>query len=154
MSEHFSKVKWQKKGNEVFVDNKYSRAHTWQFDGGVTVPASPSPHVVPAPYSEEAHVDPEEAFIASLSSCHMLFFLQLAAKQGLVVNEYVDEAVGLMAPNREGKTCMLKVTLRPQVHFSGDNQPTKEVLETLHHKAHSLCFLANSVKTEVVTEIR
>jgi len=154
MSEHIATIKWQKKQNELFVDNKYSRCHEWKFDGGVSFAASPSPQVVPMPYSDERFVDPEEAFVASLSSCHMLFFLQIAAKEGFVVQSYVDDAVGYMGKNESGNISMLKVSLRPLIEFSGENIPLTDKLEAMHHKAHSLCFLANSVKTEVVTEIR
>ena len=148
MSEYYATVAWQR-GDQAFSDNKYSRGHTWQFDGGLTVPASPSPHVVPAPMSVEENVDPEEAFVASLSSCHMLFFLSIAAKKGFVVDEYVDHAVGILAKNALGKMAMVKVTLRPNIRFSGDKQPTKEEQENMHHQAHDLCFIANSVTTEV-----
>ena len=123
MSEYFAKVRWLRSENEVYIDNKYSRGHEWEFDGGVTVPASASPHVVPLPYSVEANVDPEEAFVASLSSCHMLFFLMIAAKKKFVVDEYIDDAVGVMEKDAEGKMAMTRVTLRPQIKFSGDKKP-------------------------------
>ena len=153
MSEYYSEVSWQRGADEHFVDNQYSRGHSWHFDGGVTVPASASPHVVPLPYSVEANVDPEEAFVASLSSCHMLFFLSIAAKRKYVVDQYVDHAVGIMAQDNEGKIAMTKVTLRPEAVFSGDHQPTMEQLEKMHHQSHEQCFIANSVKTEVVVEV-
>ena len=152
MSEYFATVSWQRNGQD-FLDGRYSRGHVWKFDGGAEIPASPSPHVVPAPMSVEEYVDPEEAFVASLSSCHMLFFLYLAGKARLVVDEYVDEAVGIMAKNEEGKMAMTKVTLRPRIVFSPTTQPAREQLEQLHHQAHELCFIANSVKTDVETEI-
>ncbi len=151
MSTYTARITWQR-GDELFVDNKYSRGHLWTFDGGVTVPASSSPHVVPVPLSVEADVDPEEAFVASLSSCHMLFFLALAAQQRFVVDSYVDDAVGVMGLNDLGKTAMLSVKLRPVISFNGEKQPTSEELESLHHKSHDLCFIANSVKTDVVVE--
>ncbi|MEJ1382291.1 MAG: OsmC family protein, partial [Candidatus Sedimenticola sp. (ex Thyasira tokunagai)] len=125
----------------------------WEFDGGVTVPASSSPHVVPLPYSVEANVDPEEAFIAALSSCHMLVFLSIAAKRKYVVESYTDNAVGTMKEEENGKTSVTKVTLRPEIVFSNERQPTVEQLEKMHHMSHENCFIANSVKTEVVTEI-
>ncbi len=153
MSEYCAKVNWVRKEHETFTDNQYSRGHSWTFDGGVTVPASSSPHVVPIPYSVETNVDPEEAFIASLSSCHMLFFLSIAAKRKFVIEEYLDNAIGIMAKDSEGKTAMTKVTLRSRITFSGDKQPTMEQLEKMHHQSHEQCFIANSVKTEVVTEI-
>ncbi|MGB7209602.1 MAG: OsmC family protein [Pyrinomonadaceae bacterium] len=122
------------------------------FDGGTEVPASSSPHVVPLPYSTEAAVDPEEAFVASLSSCHMLWFLSLAAERELVVESYEDNAEGVMGKNDEGRIAMTKVTLRPKAKFSGDNVPTAADVEALHHEAHNKCFIANSVKTTVTTE--
>jgi organic hydroperoxide reductase OsmC/OhrA len=152
MSHYLAKVIWSR-GEQNFLDNRYSRGHVWEFDGGTRVPASASPHVVPAPLSVEANVDPEEAFVASLSSCHMLFFLSIAAKEGFVVNEYVDEAVGTMEKNDHGDMAMTRVRLRPSIVFSGERRPTREQLEKIHHRAHGLCFIANSVKTEVTTEI-
>lgn len=151
MSSYTARVNWQR-GDAPFLDNKYSRGHLWEFDGGVTVPASSSLHVVPIPLSVEANVDPEEAFVASLSSCHMLFFLALAAQQGVVVDSYVDDAIGIMGLNDQGKTAMLSVTLRPNIIFSGEKQPSSEELTALHHKSHDLCFIANSVTTEVMIE--
>ncbi len=153
MSEHIANIMWQRGSDEAYIDNKYSRAHQWSFDGGVTVAASSSPQVVPLPYSVEENVDPEEAFVASLSSCHMLFFLSIAAKKRLVIDEYIDDAVGVMGKDSQGKMSMTKVTLRPRIKFSGEKQPTLAQLEKMHHQAHELCFLANSVKTEIVTEI-
>ena len=153
MSAYFATVNWVRDSQESYIDNQYSRGHEWRFDGGVVVPASSSPHVVPLPYSVEANVDPEEAFVASLSSCHMLFFLSIAAKRKYVIDSYTDNAVGTMETDSDGKVSMTKVVLKPQVTFSGDKQPTIAQLEKMHHQAHELCFIANSVKTEVVTEI-
>lgn len=153
MSEYFAKVNWIRQPNEPYLDNKYSRGHEWVFDGGQTVKASSSPHIVPLPYSVAENVDPEEAFVASLSSCHMLFFLSIAAKRKYIVDAYVDNAVGIMDKDCEGKMSMVKVTLKPFVKFSGDKQPTYEQLEKMHHQSHQQCFIANSVKTEIVTEI-
>ena len=153
MSEYFAKVRWLRGEDEAYIDNRYSRGHEWEFDGGITVPASASPHVVPLPYSVEANVDPEEAFVASLSSCHMLFFLMLAAKRKFVVDEYIDDAVGLMDKDGDGKMAITRVTLRPQIKFSGDKKPDLAMLEKMHHQSHEQCFIANSVKTEVVTEV-
>jgi len=152
MSEYFSTVVWERKGQE-FTDNKYSRAHLWKFDGGVTLAASSSPHVVPLPYSVPENIDPEEAFVASLSSCHMLFFLSIAAKKKFIVEQYVDNAIGLMGKDLDGRMAMLKVTLRPRAVFIGGRRPSYEQLEKMHHQSHELCFLANSVKAEIVTEI-
>lgn len=153
MSEYYAKVAWRRGNDESYIDNKYSRGHEWSFDGGVTVPASSSPHVVPLPYSVEANVDPEEAFIASLSSCHMLFFLSIAAKRKFVVDGYTDNPVGLMEKDCGGKVSMTKITLRPEVKFFGDRQPTIEQLEKMHDQSHEQCFIANSIKSEVVIEI-
>lgn len=152
MSEYYAEIIWQRASDEPYIDNRYSRAHTWGFDGGATVQASSSPHIVPLPFSVEANVDPEEAFVASLSSCHMLFFLSIAAQQKFVVNRYSDNAVGVMEKDGEGRIAMTLVTLRPEVSFEG-NQPSYDQLEAMHHQSHELCFIANSVKTKVVTEI-
>jgi len=153
MSEYFAKVNWSRSNNENYIDNKYSRGHEWSFDGGATVQASSSPHIVPLPYSVAENVDPEEAFIASLSSCHMLFFLSVAAKRRYVVDSYVDNAVGVMEKDEGGNVAMTKVTLRPHVQFSGEKIPTIEQLEKMHQQSHKQCFIANSVKTEVIIEI-
>ncbi len=152
MSSYCATVHWKKQQEEKFVDNQYSRHHLWRFDGGLTVPASSSPDIVPLPYSVAENVDPEEAFIAALSSCHMLFFLSLCAKKGWVVTEYADEAVGLLTENAEGKMAMTEVTLKPKVLFEGDKQPSEEELEGVHHRSHELCFIANSVKSEIKLE--
>lgn len=146
MSVFGAEITW-KRGDEPFTDNRYSRGHIWRFDGGEVVQASSSPHVVPLPYSVEANVDPEEAFVAALSSCHMLFFLFLAAKKGIVIDSYTDQAAGLME-KVENKTFIARVDLRPQVTYGGD-APSRAVEEELHHKAHELCFIANSVKTVI-----
>jgi len=151
MTQLFATIEWARKG-EKFTDNRYSRGHTWTFDGGVTVPASSSPHVVPLPHSVAAAVDPEEAFVASLSSCHMLSFLYVAAKRGFVVDSYRDEAFGVMGKNSQGRTWITDVTLRPDVAFSGARQPSRGDLDAMHHEAHEMCFIANSVKTEVTVE--
>jgi len=153
MSKYSAKVVWKKSATEKFTDNQYSRGHSWSFDGGLEVAASSSPQVVPLPFSVAENVDPEEAFVASLSSCHMLFFLQIAAKKRLVVNEYIDNAEGIMALDSGGAISMTKVTLKVKVTFEGDKQPSLIALEKIHHQAHQQCFIANSVKTEVMTEI-
>jgi organic hydroperoxide reductase OsmC/OhrA len=145
-------VSWRRQPPEKFSDNRYSRAHQWRFDGGAVVPASSSPLVVPLPYSAPANVDPEEAFVAALSSCHMLFFLSYAARRGLVVESYEDTAVGVMGRDEHGKEVMLKVSLRPRIVFSGDRQPDAAEIEALHHRSHEDCYIANSVRTEVVVE--
>lgn len=144
-------VTWSR-GEQPFTDNRYSRGHTWSFDGGAQVPASSSPLVVPVPMSVAANVDPEEAFIASVSSCHMLFFLGIAAKRGFVIDRYIDQAFGVMEKNPEGKVAMTRVTLRPDIAFGGDRRPSDEEVARIHHEAHEQCFIANSIKTEVVVE--
>lgn len=152
MSEYVATVSWNR-GAQSFTDNNYSRGHSWTFDGGLVVPASSSPEVVPLPLSVAENVDPEEAFVASISSCHMLFFLSLAAKREIVVDRYSDEAVGLMEKRADGKTAITKVTLRPRSLYGGDEQPNRKLVEKLHHRAHEMCFIANSVSTEIVTEL-
>jgi organic hydroperoxide reductase OsmC/OhrA len=147
--EYVATVSWKRGANEPFTDIKFSRAHTWAFDGGVTVAASSSPLSVRLPLSRADAVDPEEALVAALSSCHMLTFLYLAAKQGYVVESYDDEAVGEMTKNARGKLFMSKATLRPRLVFSGPKQPSKAELDELHHHAHEECYIANSVLTEV-----
>jgi organic hydroperoxide reductase OsmC/OhrA len=151
MSEHGAVVEW-KRDRAKFTDNKYSREHIWKFDGGASIPASSSPHVVPVPYSNSAYVDPEEAFIASLSSCHMLWFLSMAAKKKFVVESYTDRVVGVMDRNEHGSLAITKVYLRPQVKFAGNNLPTQKQVEAMHEEAHHSCFLANSLKTEIKIE--
>lgn len=151
MAQYTATIDWERQG-AAFTDNRYSRGHRWEFDGGIRVPASSSPHVVPVPYSVAAAVDPEEAFVAALSSCHMLWFLSLAAKRGYVVDRYRDTAVGVMGRDAEGKLAMLEVTLRPAVTFGGGNRPGEADLAVLHHAAHGECFIANSVKTRVHCE--
>src|SRR5512144_567661 len=126
MSSYTATISWTRDPSTDFSKGQYSRAHTWSFDGGLTVPASPSPHIVPAPWNDPAGVDPEEAFIASLSSCHMLFFLDYARRAGFVVDSYVDAAEGVLEKREDGKMAMTRVTLRPQVRFSGANPPSPE----------------------------
>ena len=154
MSEYNAKVIWNRGSHESYIDNQYSRGHRWVFDGGLTVPASSSPHIVPLPFSVEANVDPEEAFVASLSSCHMLFFLGIAAKKRWVVDAYTDNAIGVMENDSDGNMAMTKVTLRPKVDFSGEKLPTLEQVEKVHHQSHQECFIANSVKTEVCVDMQ
>ena len=151
MSRYTAEVVWER-GDAVFTDNRYSRGHLWRFDGGVQVPASASPSVVPPPLSIEAAVDPEEAFVASLASCHMLWFLSIAARKGFAVERYRDEAVGRIERNAEGRLAMTSVTLRPRIAFAADSRPSPAEHEALHHEAHERCFIANSVKTDVRCE--
>lgn len=152
MAEHVALIRWQR-DSQAFTDNNFSRAHSWEFDGGLVVPASASPHIVPLPLSVAENVDPEEAFVAAISSCHMLTFLGIAAKRRIVVDEYVDRAVGILASNEHGRLAVTEVVLRPQIRFSGGNEPTAGQLAKLHHRAHELCFIANSVTTQIRTEI-
>ena len=151
MSIYTAQIDWSR-GDAVFTDNRYSRAHRWRFDGGVEVPASSSPHVVRVPWSDPANVDPEEAFVAALSSCHMLTFLWLAAGEGLRIDSYSDAAEGVMENNPQGRQAVTRVTLRPQVLFSGEKRPTEADVQRLHHSAHEQCFLANSVRTGIAVE--
>jgi organic hydroperoxide reductase OsmC/OhrA len=151
MAEYRARVEWSR-GGAAFTDNRYSRGHRWLFDRGIEVPASSSPHVVPLPLSVEAAVDPEEAFVASLSSCHMLWFLSLAAKRGFVVESYRDEAIGILEKDASSTLAMTRVVLRPEVLFSGDKRPTPDETVLLHHEAHESCFIARSVKTDVRCE--
>jgi len=148
MSSHVATIEW-KRADAVFVDNRYSRAHQWQFDGGAVVPASSSPHVVRVPLSNPANVDPEEAFVASLSSCHMLWFLDIARSAGYVIDSYVDHATGHMLRGADGKSWIALVELMPAVAFSGAKIPDDAALQHLHHQAHEECFLARSVKSEI-----
>ncbi|MFZ6771379.1 OsmC family protein [Undibacterium sp. SXout7W] len=151
MHQYFAQVAWQR-GDQAFSDNKYSRGHQWTFDGGLCVPASSSPLSVPLPLSVEANLDPEEALIAALSSCHMLFFLSFACKQGFRVDSYEDKASGIMEKNAAGKMAITRITLAPHVVFSGDKQPTREDIDTLHHQSHEHCYIANSINAEVIIE--
>jgi organic hydroperoxide reductase OsmC/OhrA len=144
-------VSWQRNG-AVFTDNLYSRVHRWKFDGGIEVVASASPHVVRLPLSSAEAVDPEEAFVASLASCHMLSFLYIAAKNGFVVESYEDEATGVMARNDAGKIAITEVTLHPRVKFGGASRPSSAQHESMQHDAHEQCFIASSVKTVVRCE--
>lgn len=153
MSTYSATVRWAR-GSAVFTDNRYPRAHLWRFDGGAEVRASSSPHVVPLPMSDAAAVDPEEAFVAALSSCHMLWFLSIAAKRGFVVEVYEDEAVGVMEKNAAGKVAMTRITLRPRVEFGGVKRADAKELATLHDAAHAECFIAHSVRSEVRIEPR
>ncbi|MDR3405361.1 MAG: OsmC family protein [Chthoniobacter sp.] len=148
MHEYKATIEWKNQGPD-FLKGRYSREHTWTFDGGVTVPASSSPHVVPVPMSNPANVDPEEAYVASLSSCHMLTFVWLAGKKGFLVESYRDEATGVMAKNERGSFWVSKVTLHPRIVWGGDKQPDAAEIDALHHRSHEECYIANSVKTEI-----
>jgi len=151
MSTYTATIGWIRTGEGDFTKGQYSRAHQWAFDGGALVPASASPHIVPAPWSNPAGVDPEEAFIASLASCHMLFFVDFARRAGFVIDDYLDEAEGVLEKRADGRMAMTKVILHPRVTWDGD-PPGGAALADLHHKAHEACFIANSVTTEVTVE--
>lgn len=152
MAEHTANIEWQRDGAS-FVDDQYSRAHSWHFDGGLTVPASPSPHIVPEPMSVASNIDPEEAFVASISSCHMLFFLAICARRGIVVDDYRDAAIGHLEKNDSGRMAITRVVLRPRATYSGDKIPDHEQVEKIHHRSHEMCFISNSVQSEITTEI-
>ena len=149
MGKHTAIVRWSR-GDGDFAANKHSRAHEWEFDGGLKVPASASPDIVPLPYSVAENVDPEEAFVASISSCHMLFYLHKSRDAGFVVNSYEDEAVGVLEKNAAGRLAITRVTLNPVVSYEGP-APSAEQVDALHHQAHELCFIANSILTEITT---
>ncbi|MGB9108670.1 MAG: OsmC family protein [Telluria sp.] len=141
---------WER-GAQPFSDQRYSRAHVWEFDGGLSVPASSSPLSVPLPMSDPAAVDPEEALVAAASSCHMLFFLSLAAARGLVVDSYRDRATGFLDTDERGRLSMTRIVLRPQIVFAG-GAPDPDLLARLHHDAHARCYIASSLRGEVVVE--
>ena len=153
MSEHRAQVRWQHAGGP-FLKRQYSRAHTWAFDGGAVVPASASPSGVPAPFSDPAGVDPEEAFVAAVSSCHMLVFLFEAARAGFDVLAYEDDAVGRMTPNARGALWVSNVELAPRVTYADAARPTPEQEADLHHRAHEGCYIANPVRTEITVLTR
>jgi organic hydroperoxide reductase OsmC/OhrA len=151
MHTYAATISWNR-NNQEFLDNRYSRAHQWSFDGGARIAASSSPLSVPLPMSVAENVDPEEALVAAASSCHMLFFLSLAARAGFVIDSYVDHAEGTMEKNAEGKVAITRISLRPQIVFSGARQPTAAELAHLHHESHERCYIANSLKAEIVVE--
>ena len=149
MSEHLATVEWSR-GDQPFSDNRYARAHDWRFDGGAVVRGSSAPSpIVPVPLSDPDAVDPEEALVAALSSCHMLFFLAYAAKGGFVVDSYRDEAVGVLGKDERGKVSITTVTLRPAAVFSGEIRPDAAAIDALHHRAPEACYIANSIRAEV-----
>ena len=154
MHTYQAQVLWQRQPAEPFTDNRYSRRHLLRFDGGAEVAGSASPLVVPLPLSDASAVDPEEAFVSALASCHMLWFLNLAALQGFCVDRYDDTADGVMARDAQRRMGMTVVTLRPQVSFSGAKLPNADQVLALHHQAHEACYIANSVKTDVRCEPR
>ena len=153
MSEHVATVEWSR-GDQPFSDNRYSRAHDWRFDGGAVVRGSSAPSSVAEPMSDPTAVDPEEALVAAVSSCHMLFFLAYAGKAGFVVDGYRDDAVGRMDKDERGRVSITDVILRPAVTFSGDVRPDSAALAALHHRAHEACYIANSIRAGITVEPR
>ena len=153
MATHNATIRWFASPGEDFAKGQYSRGHSWNFDGLTNVAASASPHIVPAPWSNAAAVDPEEAFVASAASCHMLFFLDFARRAGAIVTSYEDDAEGEMEKGSDGKMRITRITLRPKIMFGGD-APTQAMLDELHHKAHEACFIANSITSEILIEPR
>ena len=151
MAEYTARIQWQRH-DQAFLDQRYNRRHEWHFDGGAVVPASSSPHSVPLPYSDATAVDPEEALVAAVSSCHMLWFLSLAAQAGWCVDDYRDDAAGTMARNADGRMAITRVQLRPAVRFSGERVPDAAEIERLHHAAHDHCYIAHSITAEVRCE--
>jgi organic hydroperoxide reductase OsmC/OhrA len=149
MTTHEAQIRWQRGAGETFVDRHYSRAHSWHFDGGTSVAASSSPHAVPLPYSRADAVDPEEALVAAIASCHMLTFLYFAARAGYTVDEYTDAAIGELGKNADGRAALTHVTLRPAVVFSGPLAPDDKALDALHHRAHEDCVVASSVRATI-----
>ncbi|MBK6721907.1 MAG: OsmC family protein [Acidobacteria bacterium] len=150
MSTYIAKITWKSDAPDTFTKNRYTRGHSWEFDGGVTVPASSSPHAVRVPYSVEAAVDPEEALVAAASSCHMLTFLWLAATMGFNIESYEDNAVGEMTSMDDGRQWVSTITLEPQIAWTGDKLPTAEDIARLHHEAHEKCYIANTIQSEII----
>lgn len=152
MSTYTARITWNSDSPDTFTKNRYTRGHTWSFDGGTEVPASSSPNAVRVPFSVEAAVDPEEALVASASSCHMLTFLWLAATAGFRIDSYVDNAVGVMEKGADGKEWISTITLDPQIEWASEKVPTSEEIADLHHSAHEQCYIANSIKSEVAVK--
>ena len=151
MSNYLAKISWKVGTPDTFTKGQYTRGHSWTFDGGVVVPASSSPHSVRVPFSVEAAVDPEEALVAAASSCHMLSFLWVASRKGFTTESYEDNAVGVMTTNDEGGQWVSKITLNPKIVWMDDVPSHKELAE-MHHEAHRLCYIANSIKSDIVIE--
>ena len=149
MSTYTATLTWRR-GEQPFADGKYSRGHDIAFDGGFSIPGSSSPHVVRPPLSREDAADPEELFVAALSSCHMLFFLDFARRGGFVIDAYVDAPEGVLGKNADGKMAMTKITLKPRVEWGGEKRPSADDIAELHHKSHEACFIANSFNGETV----
>ncbi len=150
MSDYVADIIWRRAAGEAFVDSRYSRAHEWRFDGGIVVPASSAVASVPLPYSKSENVDPEEALVAAASSCHMLVFLHLAARSRWIVDSYEDHAAGTMSADERGRQSITRIVLHPKIRFSGPRAPNAAVVEGLHHEAHEECYIANSLRSEIV----
>lgn len=148
---YHAKILWTLSGGN-FIENKYSRKHSWHFDNGLELSASASPQIVPEKYTDPSVIDPEEAFVASITSCHMLWFLSLAAQNDYIVDRYEDQAEGIMQRNKEGKLAITEVILRPAVSFAQNSSPDQPTFDKLHHSAHDRCFIAHSVRTEIIID--
>ena len=153
MSNYVATVVWTRAPDAPFKDNKYSRAHEWRFDGGAVVKGSSAPSSVRVPLSDPSAVDPEEALVAAVASCHMLFFLSYVAAAGFVVDRYEDDAIGEMGKNANGKTAIVKITLRPKIAWVG-TPPGAQQIDQLHHRSHEECYIANSITAQVTVESR
>src|SRR6185503_11272517 len=148
MSEHHASLRW-KRTSDTFKYDTYNRAHDVSFKhGSIVVPSSAAPEFK----GDADRVDPEEAFVGSLSSCHMLTFLAMCARKRLTVDSYEDNAVGIMEKGPNGKWSVTRVTLRPRVMFAEGTSIDEKTLNDVHHRAHEDCFIANSVKTDVTVE--
>ena len=146
---HLAKVTWEKQPQESFTDNAYSRVHNWEFDGGATIQASSSPHIVPIPFSNPDLVDPEEAFLAAAASCHMLFFLSIAASQGYQIMAYNDQAEGILQKNDQNQLAFAQIALKPEVVCGGEKLPDESQMQKMHEQAHERCFIAQSIKASI-----
>jgi organic hydroperoxide reductase OsmC/OhrA len=144
-----AKILWHRSPEEKFLDGNYRRVHNWILDGGMRIEASSSPEIIPMPMSDPSLIDPEEAFIASIASCHMLFFLSIAAKKKFIIENYEDNPEAIMGNNNEGKMAILSLILQPKVTFAGTNIPAEDNIKLIHELAHSNCFLANSIRTKI-----
>lgn len=151
MGEHVATIEWSR-GEQPFLDNGYSRAHDWRFDGGAVVRGSSAPSSVPIPMSDASAVDPEEALVAAVSSCHMLFFLAFAAKAGFLVDRYRDRAAGALGKDERGVISITDIVLRPAVEWGGETRPDVQAVDSLHHRAHEACYIANSIRATVTIE--
>ncbi|WP_144098000.1 OsmC family protein [Croceicoccus sediminis] len=152
MGEYTAKVRWQIGEGEVFTTNRYNRRHEWHFDGGAVVAGCAAPGYLPPELIDESAVDPEEALLASAASCHMLYFLAYAAKAGFSIDRYEDNPVGRVEKNEAGDPWVATIAMRPCATFVGDNRPSADQIDDLHHRAHKSCIIANSLKSEMTIE--